>query len=150
MKFITLFLLVLPTLITCGSATPSPITGTLASEFTLAPDQTVTLENTDLSIRLIGVSDDQRCPSEIECTMSGPVSLTISVQKDSEAPVEFDLQTFTSNNGRAPEGSFEGIEDRIEYEGYVIQVKSVLPYPAKAFDEIKDSEYRVSFLITAE
>ena len=148
MKFIALFLLVLMTLTACQSATLSPITGTLDSEFTLAPDQTVTIENAGLSIRLIGVSDDQRCPSEIECATSGPVSLSIAVQKDSETPVEFAMQTFTSNNGRAPDGPFEGIEDRIEYDGYIIQVKSVLPYPAKSFNEIEDSEYRVSFLMT--
>jgi hypothetical protein len=150
MKFITLIILVLLALTACQSATPSPITGVLASEFTLAPDQTVTIENTGLSIKLISVTADQRCPSEIECAMSGPVSLSIAVQKDTTLPIEYALQTFTSNNGRAPDGPFEGIDDRIEYEGYTIQVKSVLPYPAKSFDEIRDSEYRVSFLVTAE
>jgi len=147
MKFITLFLVALLTVTACRSATPSPITGTVDSEFTLAPDQTVTIENTSLSIRLIGITGDERCPSEIECAMSGPVSLSIAVQKDSETPVEVAMQTFTSNDGRAPDGPFEGIVDRIEYEGYIIQVKSVLPYPAKSFNEIKDSEYRVSFLM---
>ena len=150
MKFITLFLLVLLTLTACRSATPSPVTAMLENEFTLARDQTATVDNTGLSIRLIGISGDQRCPSEIECAMSGPVSLSIAVQRDSETPVEFAMQTFTSNDGHAPDGPFEGIEDRIEYEGYIIQVKSVLPYPAKSFDEIKDSEYRVSFLVMAK
>ena len=148
MKFITIFLVVFLTVTACRSATPAPIIGAVDSEFTLAPDQTVTIENTGLNIRLIGITGDERCPSEFECAMSGPVSLSIAVQKDSEASVEFALQTFTSNNGRAPDGPFEGIEDRIEYEGYSIQVKSILPYPAKSFDEIKDSEYRVSFLMT--
>lgn len=148
MKFITVFLVVLLTTTACRSATPAPITGAVDSEVILAPDQTVTIENTGLNISLIGITGDERCPSEIECAMSGPVSLSIAVQKDSEAPVEFALQTFTSNNGSAPDGPFEGMEDRIEYEGYVIQVKSVLPYPTKAFDEIKNSEYRVSFLVT--
>ena len=147
MKFIALLSLLF-ILTACQSATPASVTGTLDSEFTLAPDQTVIVENTGLSIRLIGVSDDQRCPSEIECAMSGPVHLNIAVQKDSEASVEFAMQTFTSNNGRAPNGPFEGIKDIIEYEGYIIQVKSVLPYPAKSFDEIQASEYRVSFLVT--
>lgn len=149
MKLINLLSLVF-ILTACQSATPVPITGALDSELTLAPDQTVTFENTGLSIRLTGITGDQRCPSEIECAVSGPVSLSIAVQKDSDAPVEFAIQTFTSNDGQAPPGPFEGIEDRIEYEGYIIQVKSVLPYPAKSFDEIKDSEYRVSFLVMAK
>jgi hypothetical protein len=149
MKSIQLLLLVM-LLTACQIATPSPITATTDAEFTLAPDQTVTIESTGISLRLIVVSGDERCPSEIECAMSGPVSVMISVQKKDESPVEFALQTFTSNDGRAPDGSFEGIENRIEYEGFIIQVKRVLPYPAKAFDEIKDSEYRVSFLVTRQ
>jgi len=147
MKFINLLSLLF-ILTSCQSATPSPIPGALDSEFILAPEQTVTIENTGLSMRLIGITEEERCPSEIECAISGPVSLSIAVQKEAAAPVEFAMQTFTSNNGRAPDGPFEGIEDRVEYEGYVIQVKSVLPYPARSFDEIQGSEYRVSFLIT--
>ena len=150
MRCITLFLLLLLLLTACQAATPAPIAGMLDSEFTLATDQTVTIENTGLSIRLIGLTNDQRCPSEIECAVSGPVSLSISVQKDSEEPIEFALETFTSNNGRAPDRPFEGIEDRIDFEGYIIQVKSVLPYPARSFDEIKDSEYQVSFVVTTK
>ena len=147
MRNVATFLLVL-LLTACQSATPSPITAAIGAEFTLAPGQAATIENTGLSIRLVGVTGDERCPSEIECAMSGPVSLTISVQKDAASPVEYALQTFTSNDGRSPRGHFEGIEDNIEHEGYIIQVKSVLPYPAKLADEIKESEYQVSFLVT--
>ena len=149
MKLVALLSLLL-VLTACQPATPAPITGTLDSEFTLAPNQIVTIENTDLSIRLIGIAGDQRCPSEIECAMSGPVSLSIAVQKDSDPAADFALETFTSNNGRAPDGPFEGIADRVEYEGYLIQVKGVLPYPARSADEIQASEYRVSFLVTEE
>ena len=148
MRNITTSLWLVVLLTACQSATPTPITATTGTEFVLAPDQTATIENTGLRLHLIGIAGDERCPSEIECAMSGPVSLTISVQKDSESPVEYALQTFTSNDGRSPEGHFEGIEDNLEYEGFVIQVKSVLPYPAKSTDEIKDSEYQVSFIVT--
>jgi len=147
MKF-NAFLSLLLLLTACQSTPPEPITGKLDSEFTLAPGQTAMIENTNLVIHLIGITNDERCPSEIECAMSGPVSLSISVQKDVETPVEFAMQTFTSNDGQAPPGPFQGIDDRIEYKGYMLQVKSVLPYPAKSFDEIKHSEYRVSFLVT--
>jgi len=150
MQKIMLALLLIVLLTGCGSVTPVPVTVTPGTEFTLAPNQIATLADTDLTIRLVGIAGDERCPSEIECAMNGPVSLTISVQKASEPPVEFALQTFTSNNGRAPDGTFEGIEDRIEYEGYAIQVKSVLPFPQKSSDEIRDSEYRVTFVVSEE
>jgi len=41
---------------------------------------------------------------------------------------------------------FEGIADRAVYEGYLIRVVSVLPYPESSFSEIKDSKYRVTFV----
>lgn len=132
----------------CQFATPAPITATTGAEFTLAPGQTATLEDIGLTITLVGVSGDERCPSKIECVISGPVSLTVSAQKDSDTPSELNFQTFTSNDGRAPDGQFEGIQNQAEYAGYVIQVKGVLPYPVRVFNEIKDVEYQVTLLVT--
>lgn len=146
-----LFIVILAVLLTaCQSTTPAPITARTDAEFTLAPDQTAELENIDLSIRLVRISGDNRCPSEVECAESGFVTLEITVQKDTLEPVEFTLETFTDYSGLAPQGPLEGIQDRLEYEGYLIQVKSVLPYPAQGLDEIKDSEYRVTFLVTTK
>jgi hypothetical protein len=147
MKIVTLFIFVLLLLVACQPTTPSPIKAVLDTEFTLAANQTADVEGAGLSIRLMGISGDNRCPSEVECVESGFVSLVITAQKHARDPVELILETFTGNNGLAPEGPFEEIQDRVEYEGYVIQVKSILPYPVKAFDEIEDSEYRVSFLV---
>ena len=132
----------------CGSVTPAPVTVTYNTEFTLAPNQIATLTDTNLTIRLIGVTGDQRCPSEIECAASGPVSLSLSAQIGDSEPTNINLQVFTSNNGLAPDMQFEGIEDRMVFEGYLIRVVSVLPYPAKTFDEIKVSEYRVIFIVS--
>ena len=144
MKKTTLTLLLIVLLTGCSTATPTPVTVTLGTEFTLAPNQTATLANTELTIRLIGVAGDERCPSEIECAASGPVSFSLSAQMGDSEPADINLQVFTSNNGRVPDVRFEGIEDRAVFENHLIRVVSVLPYPAKAFDEIKDSEYRVS------
>jgi len=142
--------LIIPFLTGCGTATPSPVTFLLGTEFTLAPDQTAALIDTELTIRLIGVAGDERCPSEIECAASGPVSLSLSAQLGDAEPTDINLQVFTSNNGRAPDMQFEGIEDHAVYEGYLIRVVNVLPYPARSFNEIKDSEYRVTFVVSKE
>ena len=148
-KYHKTVILLFSLLVACQSVTPLPnIDAPTDSEFTLAPGQTVTITDTELTIRLIGVTDDERCPSEIECVVSGPVSVSLSVQMEDGTPTDLNLQTFTSNNGRAPDMQFEGIKDRAEYEGYVIRIVSVLPYPAKSFNEIKDSEYRVTLVVT--
>ena len=146
MKKITFVLFMVILLAGCSSATPAPVAVNLGAEFTLAPNQTATITVTELTIRLIGVAGDQRCPSGIECAVSGPVSLSLSAQLGDSEPTEINLQTFTSNNGRAPDMQFEGIADRTVYEGYLIRVVSVLPYPESSFSDIKDSKYRVTFV----
>jgi len=133
----------------CGSATAAPVvTATLGKEFTLAPDQTATITATKLTIRLIGVGGDQRCPSEIECAISGPVSVSLSAQIGDQVATNIDLQAFTGDDGRAPDMQFQGIQDRAIYAGYLIRIVGALPYPAKSFNEIKASDYRVSVLVT--
>ena len=138
-------------LASCQPATPPPpLTVSVDEEFVLAPGQSAILADAGLTLTFIAVSNDARCPSEIECAVSGPVTLTVSAQKGPGEAVEFILQTFTSNNGMAPTMEFEGIQDRVMFEGHQIKITSVLPYPAKSMSEIKASEYRVSFLISLE
>ena len=150
-KLLINFIVLAAMLTACQAATPLPhLTAAKDVEFTLAPDQTATITEIGMTISLIGVAGDERCPSEIECAASGPVSISLSVQKDTSEAVEINLQTFTDNNGRAPDMKFEGIEDRAVYEGYLIRVVSVLPYPINLTDTIKDSEYRVTLIVSEE
>jgi len=149
MRKLTLILLLMM-LTGCSSATPAPVTVNLDTEFTLAPDQTATLTDTNLTVHLIGVAGDERCPSEIECAVSGPVSVSLEVQLGDTGPTEINLQVFTSDNGRAPDMQFEGIKDRAVYAGYLIRMVGVLPYPAQRNDLIRDSEYRVTLILSQE
>src|SRR5690349_15026784 len=137
MKKIMSVLLMIILLAGCVPAAPTQVTATLGAEFTLAPNQTVTLTDTDLIIQLISVPNDQRCPSSIECAVSGPVSVALSAQRRGKQATEIDLQTFTSDDGSAPDMQFQGIQDRMVYAGYLIRVVGVLPYPVKSFNEIK-------------
>lgn len=58
------------------------------------------------------------------------------------------MQTFTDNDGRSPDMEFKGITDQIVYEGYLIQIVGVLPYPENPSTAIQQNDYRVSFLVT--
>ena len=132
----------------CVPVTPlPPITASLRTEFTLAPGQSATISDTGLTVTLVSVPGDQRCPLNIECAMSGPVSISISVQSDSGTPQEFSFYSFTDNDGSVPDLDFEGMITHVEFEAYVIQIKSVLPFPQNKIGEIKDSQYRISFVI---
>ena len=133
----------------CQAATPLPnLTPTEGEEFTLAAGQSATVSASTLTMKLVGVTEDDRCPSEVTCAESGPVSIVLTVQAGNEDPMEINLQTFTEYQCRTPEMEFEGMQDRIEYEGYLIRAVSVLPYPVNLEDKIEAGEYRVTFIVT--
>ena len=83
---LSVFTIILITTLTTCQPAPPPITVAQDVEFSLAEDQTATITDTGgLTIRLIGVAGDERCPSEIECAMSGPVSISHRFNKTMEA-----------------------------------------------------------------
>ena len=134
--------------VACQPETPAPpISARLGGEFTLAPGQSGVIDDVGLTITLISVPADQRCPLEVECTESGPVTVGISLQKDAAEPVEFSLQAFTDSNGQTPDGPFEGIQDRVEFEGFEIRVRGILPHPVSFEDPLKLEDYQVLFVV---
>jgi hypothetical protein len=133
----------------CQSSTPaSPAPAALNTEITLAPGQSAAVTGTDLTITFHSVVSDERCPSEIECAASGPVTISLSIQQGTGDPTDFTLQSFTDLNGRSPNVQFEGVTNRTELGGYVIQIAGVTPYPQNLNTEIEASEYRVALLIS--
>src|SRR6185503_20430877 len=118
-----LFLFVICILTACQTATPSALESAgLNTEVTLAPGQSAAVAGTDLTITFHSVVDDERCPSEIECAASGPVTVSLSIQQGEGNPTDFTLQTFTDMNGRSPNVQFEGVTNRTELGDYAIQI----------------------------
>jgi hypothetical protein len=147
----SILILLIAMLASCQTATPPPpLSVTTDAEFTLAPGQSAALIDAIFTVRLIGISGDDRCPSDVECAASGPVSVSFTLQKSNGPLTTVDLQTFTDTSGRAPDIQFEGIQDRTIYEGYLIRIVSVLPYPKNSDETITESDYRVTFLATEE
>ena len=147
-KFFILVLPLIVMLVACQTTPVSPLIAEQGVEFVLAPGGTATIKDAGLTIKLISVLSDERCPSEVDCAASGPVQISLSAQKDDGATADFALQTFTDAEGRSPAMEFEGIEDRIVYEGYLIRIVGVLPYPENLSTSIKEADYRVSFVVT--
>ena len=131
---------------TATSSSPGP--ALLNTESTLAPDQSAALTGTDLTITFHSVVSDDRCPSDVECAASGPVTVSLSVQQGNEAPSDFILQTFTDLDGRSPNVQFEGVTNRAEVGDYVIQIAGVTPYPTSSTIPIEASAYRLALLVS--
>src|SRR5687768_15015530 len=148
-KPISLILVIVYILAACQTGTsPSPVTTTINHEITLAPDQSAAVTGTDLTITFHSVVSDERCPSDVECAASGPVTVSLSVQQGNGTPNDFTLQTFTDVNGRSPNVQFEGITNRAEVGEYVIQIAGVTPYPKNSTMETEASAYRVALLVS--
>ena len=148
---IKLFIVLFPVtfiLVACQTTPVSPVIAEQGVEFVLAPGGTATIKDAGLTIKLISVLSDERCPSEVDCAVSGPVQISLSAQKNAGATADFALQTFTDTEGRSPAMEFEGIEDRIVFEGYLIRIVGVLPYPENLSTSIKEDDYRVGFVVT--
>jgi hypothetical protein len=134
----------------CQTKTPEPISTSTGIDFTLSAGQTATLTNANLIVTFVSVLGDERCPSEIECAASGPVTVQLSIKDGTGAVTEETLQTFTDYKGAAPSMEFEGIKDRVTINGYQIKILSVLPYPKIWQDEIKQTEYQLGLRVTKE
>ena len=133
----------------CQTLTSPPsFTASTNNEFTLVPNQPATITDADLTITFNSVLSDDRCPSEVECVASGPVAVSLSVQPDNENATDLTLETFTDQNGHAPGGQFEGIEDRVKIGDYLIQIVGVTPYPKNLSTRIMPSEYQATFIVT--
>ena len=138
-------------LVACQNATPFPTAvAAQGTQFTLAPGQSATVTGTDLTITFHSILGDDRCPSGVECAASGPVTISLAVGQGDGDATDLTLQTFTDNNGRAPGGQFEGIEDRVEVGDYLIQILGVTPYPKDLSTRIKPSEYRLILIVTGK
>lgn len=150
-QFIFLSLLTICILAACqsaGTTAPSPGPAGLNTEVTLAPGQSAAVTGTDLTITFHSVVSDDRCPSDVECAASGPVTISLSVQQGKEASNKFTLQTFTDLDGRSPNVQFEGVTNRAEVGGYIIQIAGVTPYPTSSTIPIEASAYRVTLVIS--
>ena len=131
-----------------GTTSSSPTTAALWSEFILAPGQSAAVTGTDLIITFDSVLSDERCPMEVECAASGPVSVALSLQRGNDSPTDFTLQTFTDQTGRSPDVQFEGVTNRTEFGGYIIQITSVTPYPKNPSATIDPSGYRLGLRVS--
>jgi len=146
-----LFIVLLPVfvmLVACQTMPVSPLVTEQGIEFILAPGTTAAIKDTGLTIKLISILSEERCPNEVECAVNGPVQISLSAPKDNGTAADLIMQTFTDNDGRSPAMEFEGITDRIVYEGYLIRIMGVLPYPEDLSTSIKQNDYRVSFVVT--
>jgi hypothetical protein len=112
---------------------------TLAYPFKLSANQTAYLEPADLVFRFVNVTEDSRCPSDVQCIWAGQVSILIEYWRVSSLEK---LGTFTLTLM----GSSSSDSSARTIEGYLVKLERVDPYPVST-RQIQPSEYVATLIV---
>ncbi len=109
----------------------------LSQEFTMRPGDTVRVEGTHVLVHFDGVSEDSRCPIDVQCPWAGNAAVRLELSSDN---AEFAPQMVVLNIPQAP-GS-------IEFMGVTLQIVDLTPYPRTDTPPIDPSSYVVTLVAT--
>lgn len=109
----------------------------LGEPFELAFDNTAYIESADLLVRFVDVTEDSRCPSDVQCIWAGQVTVVIEVKQNStNAPLgNFSL---TMTGGSTLQTPAVG--------GYDLRLVRVDPYPIST-RTLQLSDYVVTLIV---
>ena len=116
---------------------PSAPSGSVAlgSTFSLAPTESVLINQGAITLTFVKVSGDSRCPTDmlIQCVWAGSVQLKISVKSDVGVQ-DIAIETQPS-------------KDLITVDRYMVQLVAVTP-GKRTTDSIPMANYRATFRVT--
>lgn len=111
----------------------------LGEPFTLAYNSEIVLKDTDLRLRFENLLEDSRCPADVDCVWSGQVRLQLTAWTGKTASELIELSTLSGD--REPDNLHN-------YEGYLIELLGVDPYPQAPEDRIPLENYRLTLLVS--
>jgi hypothetical protein len=109
----------------------------LDDPFQLKINQVGLIKSENVKIVFVNITEDSRCPSDVECVWEGQATILINIIKNKQVLGEFNL---TSREG------FDELAIK-EYDGYSIELMIVEPYPIST-QKIDRSEYTATFIVT--
>lgn len=117
----------------CDEKTTTGPTARLNQQFTLAPRETATIEDTSLRIQFLRVSGDSRCPADAICIQGGDARVHIQVADG--ATSEYELHTGDESQAA------------ITQAGFRIALTNLQPYPFSS-RTIQPDEYRAMLRVS--
>lgn len=105
----------------------------LSEEFTLAAKEKAAVKSAKLNIEFVSVTEDSRCPVDVDCVWAGNAKVQIKISKGKAA-----AQTFELNTNLDPK--------TITIQGYQIKLVSLDPAP-KADTETAKRKYAGKFIV---
>jgi len=117
------------------ASTPNRIPTNLNETFEISIGQDAAVSGESLRIKLLNVSGDSRCPSDVECVWAGQVTVTLEVSTDN--PESHGTLNLTHSV----------IKTAKDFGIYSIGVLKVSPWPASYRGPIKQSDYVVTLSV---
>jgi hypothetical protein len=125
-----------------GCAAPPPANpaprASLGQPVTLAVGQGVRLNDALVTINFAGVSEDSRCPKQVNCVWSGRAVLNFSVQVEGGP-----AQDVTLSTPHSPDPT-----NVATVAGYRIELTDVQPTPETPDHPISPAQYRATLIVT--
>jgi hypothetical protein len=118
----------------CDEKSPAGPTVPLNERFTLAPGQVAVIDDADLRVQFVRVTDDSRCPADAICIQGGDALVQV-LASDGDDSTTLGLHTGDSSQASAV------------YRGVRITLVELQPYPFSS-RTIEPEEYRATLTAT--
>ncbi len=117
----------------CGNDQTGP-TSPLNTQFTLAPQQSMSVDGTPLTVAFLNVTGDSRCPGDAICIQGGDA--IVHVRATAATTSEYELHTG------------DAARSAVTHAGYRIALTKVEPYPFSSLPAIQPGDYRATLVVT--
>lgn len=119
-----------------GTTPPSNAIQVAAGQnFDLAAGQAARVTNTPITVIFRSVSQDSRCPSDVQCVWAGDGAIRLGLQSTTAPSEETTVHT--------------GLDPKtVDYSGYRIRVVGLAPYP-KSGSPISAGKYVVTLQVSS-
>ena len=139
-----LFLLFALTLVLCGCQDGGDGQGqaALGEPFTLAPGQSATIDEPELTLTFAEVLQDWRCPTRVECETAGAVEILVILETQDGQSAQYKM------NPDAQLAGFGWAPKSVHFLEYQVELVSVDPIPEEPEDKEDFQDYRATFVVT--
>lgn len=117
-----------------GTVTPGVQVPT-GSGFDMIVGQEVQVQGTPLTIRFVGISEDSRCPSDVQCVWAGDAVARVVLSSQGTAGTEASLHTTLDPKS-------------VTFAGYTVRLTAVKPVP-RSGTSIPAASYVATFEVRA-
>lgn len=100
------------------------------------------LEDSKMNFTFLSVTEDSRCPEGVNCVWAGAAVVEVEAMGIATRPMKFLLATITMPS--------RNLSKTAIFDGYIIQLEQVIPYPKKSKNNSKEYTIGISIHKIAE